>query len=81
MTASLPVPNDIDPEEPDGHDSAPIVSLPSSPKAPSVERKAPRKKAAKGKTRFVLLQSIGRAELRGDVDEALVRKAIVAAAQ
>ena len=39
------------------------------------------KKAAKGKTRFVLLQSIGRAELRGDVDEALVRKAIVAAAQ
>ncbi|MFB8148041.1 ABC transporter ATP-binding protein [Microbacterium sp. NPDC056003] len=49
MSASLPVPNDIDPEEPDGHDSAPIVSLPSSPKAPSVERKAPRKKAAKGK--------------------------------
>jgi 3-dehydroquinate synthase len=39
------------------------------------------KKAAKGKTRFVLLQSIGRAALRGDVDEELVRKAIVAAAQ
>ena len=39
------------------------------------------KKAAKGRTRFVVLQSIGRAELRGDVDEALVRKAIVAAAQ
>jgi 3-dehydroquinate synthase len=39
------------------------------------------KKAAKGKTRFVLLQSIGRAALRGDVDESLVRKAIVAAAQ
>jgi 3-dehydroquinate synthase len=39
------------------------------------------KKAAKGKTRFVLLESIGRAALRGDVDEALVRKAIVAAAQ
>jgi len=39
------------------------------------------KKAAKGKTRFVLLQSVGRAALRGDVDEGLVRKAIVAAAQ
>ena len=39
------------------------------------------KKAAKGRTRFVLLQSIGRAALRGDVDDALVRKAIVAAAQ
>jgi len=39
------------------------------------------KKAAKGRTRFVLLESIGRAALRGDVDEALVRKAIVAAAQ
>src|SRR6185295_4490772 len=38
------------------------------------------KKAAKGRTRFVLLQSIGRAALRGDVDDALVRKAIVAAA-
>ena len=39
------------------------------------------KKAAKGRMRFVLLESIGRAALRGDVDEALVRKAIVAAAQ
>jgi 3-dehydroquinate synthase len=39
------------------------------------------KKAAKGRTRFVLLESIGRAELRSDVDEGLVRKAIVAAAQ
>jgi 3-dehydroquinate synthase len=39
------------------------------------------KKTAKGKTRFVLLESIGRAALRGDVDEELVRKAIVAAAQ
>jgi 3-dehydroquinate synthase len=39
------------------------------------------KKAAKGKTRFVLLEAIGRAALRGNVDEALVRKAIVAAAQ
>jgi 3-dehydroquinate synthase len=39
------------------------------------------KKAAKGKARFVLLESIGRAALRGDVDEGRVREAIVAAAQ
>ncbi|HUQ24472.1 MAG TPA: 3-dehydroquinate synthase [Burkholderiales bacterium] len=39
------------------------------------------KKAAKGKKRFVLLDSIGRAALRADVDEGLVREAIVAAAQ
>ena len=39
------------------------------------------KKAVKGRTRFVVLESVGRAALRGDVDEGLVRKAIVAAAQ
>ncbi len=39
------------------------------------------KKAAKGKTRFVVLEGIGRAALRGDVDAAAVRQAIVAAAQ
>ena len=39
------------------------------------------KKAAKGKTRFVLLESIGHAALHGDVDERAVRQAIVAAAQ
>src|SRR3954470_10990204 len=39
------------------------------------------KKAAKGRTRFVLLDSLGRAVLRSDVDERLVRQAIVAAAQ
>ncbi len=39
------------------------------------------KKAAKGKTRFVLLESIGRAALRGDIEEGRVREAIVAAAQ
>jgi 3-dehydroquinate synthase len=39
------------------------------------------KKAAKGRTRFVLLKSVGHAALRGDVDDVLVRKAIVAAAQ
>ena len=39
------------------------------------------KKAAKGKKRFVLLESIGRAALCTDVDEGLVREAIVAAAR
>jgi len=39
------------------------------------------KKAAKGKTRFVLLDSIGRARLRADVEPATVRQAIVAAPQ
>ena len=39
------------------------------------------KKAAKGKTRFVLLESMGRAALRSDVDEKAVRAAIVAAAR
>jgi 3-dehydroquinate synthase len=39
------------------------------------------KKAAKGSTRFVLLEGIGRAALRADVDPAAVREAIVAAAQ
>jgi len=46
-----------------------------------VEAMALDKKAAKGKTRFVILESIGRAALRADVDERLVRQAIVAAAQ
>jgi 3-dehydroquinate synthase len=46
-----------------------------------IELMAVDKKAAKGKTRFVLLESIGRAALQGDVDERLVRQAIVAAAQ
>jgi 3-dehydroquinate synthase len=39
------------------------------------------KKAAKGKTRFVLLESIGRAALPVEVDAQRVRQAIVAAAQ
>ena len=39
------------------------------------------KKAAKGKVRFVLLESIGRAALRAGVDDKLVSEAIVAAAQ
>jgi 3-dehydroquinate synthase len=39
------------------------------------------KKAAKGRTRFVVLEAIGRAALRADVDDAAVRRAIVAAVQ
>jgi 3-dehydroquinate synthase len=39
------------------------------------------KKAAQGKLRFVLLEGIGRAALRGGIEERLVRQAIVAAAQ
>ena len=39
------------------------------------------KKAAKGRTRFVVLETIGSASLRSDVDEKAVRAAIVAAAR
>jgi 3-dehydroquinate synthase len=39
------------------------------------------KKAAKGRTRFVVLEALGRATLRADVDVREVRAAIVAAAQ
>jgi 3-dehydroquinate synthase len=39
------------------------------------------KKASQGKLRFVLLEGIGRAALRGGIDERRVRQAIVAAAQ
>jgi len=46
-----------------------------------IELMALDKKAAKGKARFVLLESIGRAALRADIEESAVRKAIVAAAQ
>ena len=39
------------------------------------------KKAAKGRTRFVVLEAMGRAVLRADIDHATLRGAIVAAAQ
>jgi 3-dehydroquinate synthase len=39
------------------------------------------KKAAKGRTRFIVLEAVGRAALRADVEDAAVRQAIVAAAQ
>ncbi|MFB7891508.1 ATP-binding cassette domain-containing protein [Microbacterium sp. NPDC056044] len=44
MTASLPVPNDIDPEEPDRHSSARVVRLADTvPPAPDKPRRPPRK--------------------------------------
>jgi 3-dehydroquinate synthase len=46
-----------------------------------VELMALDKKAAKGRTRFVVLDAIGRARLAADVDDAAVRRAIVAAVQ
>jgi len=39
------------------------------------------KKAAQGRTRFVVLDAIGRAALRADIDDAQVRRAVVAAGQ
>jgi len=39
------------------------------------------KKAARGRTRFVVLETIGRARLAADIDDAQVRRAVVAAAQ
>ena len=39
------------------------------------------KKAAQGKLRFVVLEAIGRAALRGGVEDDRIRRAIVAAAQ
>ena len=50
MTASLPVPNDIDPEEPDRHSSADIVALPGAAKpSPGRNAKPARKGGAGGK--------------------------------
>jgi 3-dehydroquinate synthase len=39
------------------------------------------KKAARGKLRFVVLESIGRATLKGEIEDRRVREAIVAAAR
>ena len=39
------------------------------------------KKAAQGRTRFVVLEAIGRARLAADLDDAQVRRAVVAAAR
>ena len=39
------------------------------------------KKAAKGRVRFIVLEAVGKAALRGDLAESAVREAIVAALQ
>jgi 3-dehydroquinate synthase len=46
-----------------------------------MELMATDKKAAQGKLRFVVLEALGRAALRGDVEEGRIRQAIVAAAR
>ena len=59
------------------------LSVKGPPLAPErlMELMAVDKKAAQGKVRFVLLEGLGRAALRGGLDERLIREAIVAAAQ
>jgi len=57
------------------------IAGPALPPERLIELMALDKKAAKGRMRFVVLESIGRARLRGDVDDAAVRRAIVAAVQ
>jgi len=59
------------------------LSVKGPPLAPEklMELMAVDKKSAHGKVRFVLLEEIGKAALRGGLDERLVREAIVAAAQ
>jgi 3-dehydroquinate synthase len=57
------------------------VAGPALPVDRMLELMAVDKKAAKGKIRFVVLESIGRARLQGDIDQQLVRKAILATTQ
>ena len=55
------------------------VGGPALPPEKLMELMALDKKSARGRTRFILLDQIGRARLRADVDDAAVRSAIVAA--
>ncbi|HYP72791.1 MAG TPA: ABC transporter ATP-binding protein [Microbacterium sp.] len=48
MTASLPVPNDIDPEEPDGHSNAPVVRISDSVPQPSDKPRRPARTPRQG---------------------------------
>ena len=57
------------------------VAGPRLPPEQLLELMAVDKKAAQGKLRFVLLDKLGAAQLRGGVDEALVRESILAATQ
>jgi 3-dehydroquinate synthase len=62
-----------------------LAGLPAKGPAVPVEKllqaMAVDKKAAGGKVRFIVLEAMGRAALRGGIDERLAREAIVAAAQ
>ena len=57
------------------------VKGPAVPPQKLIELMALDKKTANGKARFVLLETIGRAKLRSDIDGPAVRAAIAAAAQ
>jgi 3-dehydroquinate synthase len=57
------------------------IAGPALPPEALIELMAVDKKASQGKLRFVVLEDIGRAALRGALDERVVREAIVAAAQ
>jgi 3-dehydroquinate synthase len=54
---------------------------PDLPMSQMLELMALDKKAARGKARFILLDAIGRASLRADLEESMVSEAILAAAQ
>ena len=57
------------------------VAGPKLPPEQLLELMAVDKKASQGKLRFVLLEGLGVAQLRGGIDEALVRQSILAATQ
>ena len=57
------------------------VAGPAIEPARLIELMAGDKKAARGRLRFVVLEALGRAALRGGVDDERIRQAIVAAAQ
>jgi 3-dehydroquinate synthase len=57
------------------------IKGPKLPPEPLMDLMAVDKKAAQGKVRFIVLEGIGAARLRGDVDPRLVREAVLAATQ
>lgn len=57
------------------------VTGPKLPPEQLMELMAVDKKAAQGKVRFIVLEGIGAARLRGDIDPRLVREAVLAATQ
>ena len=57
------------------------VAGPAIPVDRLLELMAVDKKAAKGRVRFIVLEAVGKAALRGDLAESVIREAIVAALQ